>query len=239
MKLLTYNVHGCVGRGGRPEPAAILEVIERSGAEVVALQEVFGDEWRGSLLQGLQQAGYAGVEFHATMETRRGPYGIAMASKVVPTEVQRIELGGVEPRAAIRFHLEIDGRSIDVCGTHLGLSGSERWSQMDRLDRTLADADDRHDDALQVLMGDLNEWRPRTRFMRTVRRRFGWVSGLPTFPVRWPVIALDRIAVRGSPESVRFTRLDRPPANRASDHRPLLAELSWLGGSGVRKKADE
>lgn len=225
LRLLTYNIHGCVGRHGRVDPGAVLETIANSGADVVALQEVIDDG--SDFLRDLEALGFRKIVFSPMLNKPSGVYGILMMSRREPTETQVIDLnlGGIEPRGAIRFHLDLPSGRLDVCGTHLGLSASERMRQISRLDLTLADADERHDDTLQVLMGDLNEWRPRTRFMATVRKRFQWVSRNPTFPARRPVIALDRIAVRGSMRPIRFLRLDAPPANFASDHRPLMAEI--------------
>lgn len=76
IRLLTYNIHGCIGRGGRHQPDAILEVIRESNAEVVALQEVFDegdDDLR--LLESLEDLGYRSVMHDETMDTPRGPYG--------------------------------------------------------------------------------------------------------------------------------------------------------------------
>ncbi len=228
LRLLTYNIHGTIGRLGREDPGAVLEVIRRADADVIALQEVYDDEGQpGSFLRKLEGLGYAATIHGPVLKHARGAYGNVMMSKIEPTEIQRIDLdtGGLEPRGAIRFHLDLPDGPLDVCGIHLGLSPGERLRQIRRLDTELAKADDRHDDVLQVLMGDLNEWRPGTRFMRAVRRRFPHVSRCRTFPARWPLIALDRIAVRGNIRNLRFRRIDTPPADRASDHRPLLAEI--------------
>lgn len=227
IRLLTYNVHGCIGRGGRYEPGAILEVIRESRADVVALQEVFDEEQaRVGFLGNLESLGFATVVHDRTMDTPRGPYGNVLMARAEPGEIQRFDLGGGEPRRAIRFHLDLPGAPLDVCATHLGLRAWERFRQIKEIDEALAEADERMGDRLQILMGDLNEWRLGTRLMRRLRRRFQWVSRAPTFPARRPFLALDRIAVRGSPSSVSFRRLDAPPADRASDHRPLMAEIT-------------
>lgn len=227
LRFLTYNIHGCIGRSGHYQPAAVLEVIRKSDADVVALQEVIDETHeRIRFIDALHALGYRTVVHARTLDKPRGPYGIAMLSRVEPTEVQEIELGGLEPRKALRFHLEHPAGALDLCNTHLGLAGSERWQQIEKLSGILADADERHHDVLQVLMGDLNEWRPRTRLMRTVRQRFEWVSALPTFPSRRPFLALDRIAIRCKPASVHFHRINDAAAIRASDHRALLAEVT-------------
>lgn len=227
LRFLTYNIHGCIGRAGHYQPNAVLEVIRESDADIVALQEVV-DETRERIrfIDTLQELGYRSVVHARTIDKPEGPYGIAMLSRIEPTEMQEIELGGLEPRKALRFHIEHPEGALDLCNTHLGLAGTERWKQIEKLSDILADADERHHDKLQILMGDLNEWRPWTRLMRTVRGRFKWVSSTPTFPSRRPIFALDRIAIRGNPTSVRFQRINNSPAVRASDHRALLAEVT-------------
>jgi len=224
-RLLTYNIHGCVGRLGRRDPHAVLEVIRSSGAEVVALQEVYDDGSDASFLRGLGSLGFATVVHGRTMRKADGHYGNVLMSRVEPAEVERIDLdeGGIEPRGAIRFRLGLDDGPLDVCATHLGLSAAERLRQLRRLE-ALLDAE-AGPPGRQVLMGDLNEWRPASRFMRSIRRGYPFVSRVPTFPARRPIVALDRIAVRGSTAPVRFRRLDAAPADRASDHRPLLVEI--------------
>lgn len=226
LRLLTYNIHGCVGRSGKYEPDAVIEVLRKTNADIIALQEVIDDrEDRIRFIDTLSELGYNSVVHAHTIDTPQGPYGIAMLSKIEPTEVQEIELGGLEPRKALRFHIEHPEGALDVCNTHLGLAGGERWKQIEKLSGILADADERHNDRLQILMGDLNEWRPMTRLMRTLRSRFEWISTSATFPSRRPILALDRIAIRGNPASVSFRRINRAPANHASDHRPILAEI--------------
>lgn len=227
LRFLTYNIHGCIGRTGQYKPDAVLEVIRKSDADVVALQEVI-DETHDRLrfIDSLRELGYDHLVHARTIDKPQGPYGIAMLSRVRPTEIHEIELGGSEPRKALRFHLEHPAGALDVCSTHLGLAGAERWKQIEKLSNILASADERHRDRLQVLMGDLNEWRPQTRLMRRLRKRFEWVSTVTTFPSRRPLLALDRIAIRGRPKTVNFQRIDDPAAVQASDHRALLAEVS-------------
>lgn len=227
LRLLSYNIHGCVDRYGDYRPEAILEVIRQSDADIVALQEVI-DERRERIpfIEALHALGYGSVVHARTIDKPTGPYGIAMLSRIEPSEIQEIELGGLEPRKALRCHIEHPEGALDICNTHLGLAGTERWKQIEKLSGILAEADARHHDALQVLMGDLNEWRPGTRLIRSLRKRFNWVSALPTFPSRRPFLALDRIAIRGKPSSVHFKRINEPSAVRASDHRALLAEVA-------------
>ncbi len=80
-----------------------------------------------------------------------------------------------------------------------------------------------------VVAGDFNS-PPRGSFYRALTDRLtdtwreaGW--GYPaTFPSRWPVVGIDHIFGRG----VRATRA-LVPDSRASDHRPLVADISLNG----------
>ena len=40
LRLMTYNVHGCVGRGGRDSTRDVAAVVARTAPDVVALQEL-------------------------------------------------------------------------------------------------------------------------------------------------------------------------------------------------------
>ncbi|HKK17627.1 MAG TPA: endonuclease/exonuclease/phosphatase family protein, partial [Opitutales bacterium] len=173
LRFLTYNIHGCIGRARKYEPEAVLEVIRKSDADIVALQEVV-DETRDRIrfIDSLKELGYKSVIHAKTVDKPQGPYGIATLSRIEPTEVEEIELGGLEPRKALRCHIEHPEGALDICCTHLGLAGTERWKQIEKLSGILAEADQRHDDRIQILMGDLNEWRPRSRLIRRLRKRF-------------------------------------------------------------------
>ncbi len=228
LRLLSYNIHGGIGRDGREDAGRVLEVIRRADADVVALQEVYDDPSQdSSFVRALEQLGYPTVVHGPVLRRSRGAYGNVMMARRKALEIQRIDLdvGGAEPRGAIRLQLELPGGRLDVCGTHLGLSGSERWRQLRLLEEQLSKVGERDAGALQVLMGDLNEWRPGTRFMRAVRQRFPHLSRCRTFPARRPWIALDRIGLRGPVGQVSFRRLDNAPADRASDHRPIVADV--------------
>lgn len=49
-------------------------------------------------------------------------------------------------------------------------------------------------DHLLVLLGDINEWRPRAYVRRRLEQFFGPSAGVRTFPARYPVLALARVA---------------------------------------------
>jgi endonuclease/exonuclease/phosphatase family metal-dependent hydrolase len=229
MRLLSYNIHGCVGRGGKVDPGAIINVIREARADVVALQEVHDDNVVDrSFLRALERdLDYPSIIYDPTMELPRTRCGNVLMSRSVPEREERLDLSwkSREPRGAIRVLLRHHAREFEITATHLGLAPAERREQLRRLiEPGIPEAGP---DATRILMGDLNEWFPIGRAGRFLRRRFGHVKTVKTFPARWPLFALDRIHVR--PSGVRATKrvLDSPAARTASDHLPLVADLEF------------
>jgi endonuclease/exonuclease/phosphatase family metal-dependent hydrolase len=118
---------------------------------------------------------------------------------------------------------------VQVLNTHFGLSGRERRAQAEALTgrdwlghpRCVGP---------RVLCGDLNAW-PRSPAYRRLGEALcdaqaGRGRALSTFPSRWPLLRLDHVF--HSPElRVREVRVPRTPlTRRASDHLPLLVELT-------------
>jgi endonuclease/exonuclease/phosphatase family metal-dependent hydrolase len=85
----------------------------------------------------------------------------------------------------------------------------------------------RDEDVLTVLLGDINEWLVYGRPLRWLHRRFGCPPHVRTWPAFFPVFALDRIW-SFPPGAMRRLWVPRVAEVRvASDHMPILAELSW------------
>lgn len=229
MRLLSYNIHGCIGRRGIVDPEAILAVIREAEADVVALQEVHdNDAIDRGFLHALENAlDYETVLHGPTMRKANADYGNVLLSRKPPIEDERIDLSfpNREPRGAIRATFDWDGHFLEITATHLGLVPSERRAQL----RRLAETPRRETSMIQVLIGDLNEWFPFGRAGRTLRKRFGRVKTVATFPARFPVFALDRVHVRPD-DRVRIEKrtLDGELARTASDHLPLVADIDFL-----------
>ncbi len=81
-------------------------------------------------------------------------------------------------------------------------------------------------DRMVVVLGDLNEWHPYGRSLRSMARHFGKSARLRTFPSRLPLFALDRIWVWPEQALVE-TKVHRlAPARTASDHLPIKAKIT-------------
>ncbi len=241
LRVMTYNVHSCVGLDGRRAPERIARVIARHAPDIVALQELdVGRERSGHLDQAraIADALEMALEFHPTVTVADEQFGDAILS-VHP--LRRVRAGllpgiGLEPRGAIWVEVEIpDGagstRPIQVMNTHFSLHPRERALAS----AALLGPDWLGDPAAEqdiVLCGDFNAlaWFPS--FRRLSRHLADVQTGLDgrrprrTWFGRFPIGRIDHLLV--DPE---WTVLDvRVPgdalARVASDHRPVIVDLA-------------
>lgn len=238
LRVATYNVHGCVGKGGL-QPERIADVVGALGCDVVALQEIDVHRPRSGAVDQLtliaKKLGYQAIFGPAWERHGSGAYGNALLSKWPIIESSTIALPEqmglrCEPRSLMEARIESANGEVVIWNTHLGVRGREREAQgralIQRAQETL-----RGGKAPLVLMGDLNAG-PAAGFIRnlgllladaraSLRRR------APTYPAWWPVLALDHVLV-SRPLEIVDLRTDRSPLGAiASDHLALAATLKW------------
>lgn len=158
-----------------------------------------------------------------TMLSDISHYGNALLTRLDIEEVYREDISYKrrEPRGAICIKTKLAGKSIHVIATHLGLLPSERRVQVKQLLTIL----EQNPADISVLMGDLNEWFLWGRPHRWLHRHFRDMIAPPTFPSRFPVLALDRIWVEPYTCLRWVRRYDTSVTKKASDHLPLKAEV--------------
>jgi endonuclease/exonuclease/phosphatase family metal-dependent hydrolase len=224
FSVLSYNIHACVGSDRRRNPARIAEVIKESGANIIGLQEVHSD---ASGTEELHQMNYlaAATGLQAipgpAVERKNGHYGNVLLTSYKVRAVHNLNLSypGREPRGAIDAELEIDGATVRVIVTHLGLLPAERRFQVRKL--LLALSAPRAPTV--IILSDFNEWLPTGRSLRWVHTRLGKAALVRTFPSSFPIFALDRIWVSPAAALVKVSRVRTPLTRIASDHLPLKA----------------
>src|SRR6266576_830082 len=222
FSVLSYNIHECVGSDRRRNPARIAEVINRSGAQIIGLQEVHSD---ASGTEELHQMNYlaAATGLQAipgpAVERKNGHYGNVLLTRYKILAVHNLNLSypGREPRGAIDAELEIGGAIVRVIVTHLGLRAPERRFQVRKL--LLALSEPRA--ATVIILSDFNEWLPTGRSLRWIHTRLGKTALVRTFPAAFPLFALDRIWVSPAAALVKVSRVRTPLTRVASDHLPL------------------
>jgi endonuclease/exonuclease/phosphatase family metal-dependent hydrolase len=77
-----------------------------------------------------------------------------------------------------------------------------------------------------VVLGDFNDWLPGRSVVHVLDHRLGRPPRPASFPVRWPIVALDRIWVSPQRALRSIFAHTSPAARRASDHLPVVAEIS-------------
>lgn len=243
LRVATYNVHGCVGTDRQRSEPRIAAVIAELEVDVIGLQELDLNRPRSARVD---QAEIIAAElgwhrhFHAAVRSADGDYGHAILSRY-PLSVRRTAcLPGVAPffcretRAAIGMDVATDFGRVRVINTHLGLGRRERLLQakfLTSVEWLEADADG----APVILLGDFNSLpgsrahQTLTRHLRDVRRLIRPAPPCRTFPTAFPALAVDHIFVSADLQPLSL-KVHRTSLSRvASDHFPLIAELSLTG----------
>ena len=209
MRLVSWNIHGGVGRDGRRDLDRVARVLREARCDAAALQEV-GDPHRS--VQGedrshevADHAAHLGkllgwyVAYGPTLVLAGRPYGNAVLSRHPIVRVRNYDLSvrGHEPRGCLRADLDLGGRALHLFNLHLGLSGGERRRQ-----------------AAMLLSADL---------LRDAARLAGVRQA--TWPAKFPLLRLDRAYVDAAIEVLGCAVLESAEARLASDHLPLWMEL--------------
>ena len=223
LRLVSYNIHGGVGRDRRFNERRILEVLRETEADAIALQEVENTKhgldvlkWLGSELGFHHVAG-------ATLVRTDAHYGNGLLARCPIQETSLLDLSwrGREPRGAISAQIDCDGQRLHIVATHLGLRPAERREQVTRLINLFR----QNPSERAVLLGDLNEWFLWGRPLRRLHRFFERTPCPPTFPSRMPCLSLDRVWTHPRSMLKSLTVHKSAAARVASDHLPLIATL--------------
>jgi len=226
LRVASYNIHACLGMDGHRDPTRIAAVLREIDADVIGLQEV--DALPGETTESLQMQYLASTLGHhaiagPTVLRPNGHYGNALLTRRPVLDVRHVDLTVYrrEPRAALDVDLNIDGATVRVVVTHLGLLPGERRTQVRRLLDQLGES--RAD--VVVVCGDINEWFAVGRPLRWLHARLGRTEGVATFPAAFPVFALDRIWVNPRHAMTGLVAHASPSARVASDHLPVTADI--------------
>lgn len=234
IRLLTYNIHSCVGTDRKLDPARIAEVIAQAAPDIVALQEV--DVGRGRT-GGIDQAHMIAsllkmqAHFHPALTVAEEQYGDAIITALPMSPAKAGPLPSVgEPRGALSVEVTVGTGRLRVINTHLGLRGRERVQQMTALLGPGWLGQGGGSDMPTVLCGDFNAIPPSAAYRLAVRslqdaQLAQGRAARPTFPSAFPLMRLDHIFVTPSLTVERTQVLRTRLTRMASDHLPLVADL--------------
>jgi len=219
LRIASYNVHSCRGTDGKKDAQRIVRVIEELGCDTVGLQEV--DYRLDYIAQKLGMQAIPGL----TLARHDGPFGNALLTRRKVLDVRRLGFtySRREPRNALDVDLEVNGETVRVIVTHLGLWPAERRYQVKKI-LELIRATPSYERV--IVLGDINEWLPLGRPLRWMNALFGRCPAERSFPSRWPLVALDRVWVRPRHALLALKAHRSPLAELASDHLPVKAIIA-------------
>ena len=243
LRVMTYNVHSCLGMDGKLDVERIARVIARARPDVVALQELdVGRARTGAMDQAHLIARYLEMEFHfhPALHIEEERYGDAILTHLPQRLVKAGALPGLagkpqlEPRGALWVAIELDGTEIQVINTHLGLHPRERMAQVMAL---LGNDWLAHEQCREpvILCGDFNAL-PSSPACRRLAGRLKDVQAEArhhrpkgTFSGRFPTVRIDHVFISPGLGVSGIEVHGSELARVASDHLPLVAEVHLRG----------
>jgi endonuclease/exonuclease/phosphatase family metal-dependent hydrolase len=226
FRVATYNVHACVGTDRRHDPHRIASVIGELNADIIALQEF---TYPASV--AIESTTPVTLTMADAYECVLGPtrqsvsecFGNALLTRHRIVEVHRFDLSMArrEARGAIAATIDVRGTIVHVLAAHLGLRVGERRFQV----RQILDYLDSVQHTLVVVLGDFNDWLPGRSVVHVLDERLGTPPRPKSFPVQWPIVALDRVWVSPLKALRGIATHATPKARLASDHFPVVADI--------------
>lgn len=234
LRIVSYNIHHAEGNDGRvdvPRIAAILRALE---PDVVCLQEVDRNlprtDRRDLPAELSAELGMA-VVFDSNYDWEGGEYGNATLTSLPIVSWENHALpnpGDAEPRGCLRTTLRVGTMEIDVWNTHLGLKSDERIAQAEAIVAAVSDRP-------AILAGDLND-RPGSAPIAALTKLFQDVAGdggEATYPAEKARARIDYILATAHFAAAAFRSVQTPETAIASDHLPIVAELTLPAEAGV------
>ena len=240
LRLMTYNVHGCVGLDRRLDVDLIARVIAREAPDLVALQELDvgrarsgGVDQAGAIARRLGMASH----FNAAFRVAEEEYGDAVLS---PLPMRLLRAGSLpkpagvpklERRGALKLEIALPGGGrLQAINTHLGLLPLEQRGQVEALLGADWAGDPAFAEGPAVILGDLNATMRYAAYRRLAARFTDLQTALAaepvrTFPSRMPVLRIDHVFAAGPVRALDAWTPNTADARLASDHLPLVVEV--------------
>jgi endonuclease/exonuclease/phosphatase family metal-dependent hydrolase/glycosyltransferase involved in cell wall biosynthesis len=240
IRLMTYNVHSCVGLDGKISPERIARVIGRHEPDIVAMQELDMNRPRTGrvnqphlIAQKLEML----CHFHPSFQIEEEHYGNAILSRYPMGLIYAGALPGllgrpnIELRGALWTSIKIDDDvTLQFINTHLGLYKKERLNQIEAL---LSNTWLKHPECRIpiVLCGDFNAL-PYSSVYKLIggtlldaQRELKFHKPKATWFSHYPIGRIDHVFVSSDIKVVNVevsrTSLDKV----ASDHLPLIVDI--------------
>ena len=211
----------------------IRDAIEETQADIVLLQEVFGNQHRREMqFEYLADRAWKHYAYGKNAVYPSGHHGNAILSKFPIARWENIDVSTnrLEKRGVLHVRVDVPGE-LDIFCVHLGLFEAGRDEQLTRLAELIAKVPE---ESPVLLGGDFNDWRIKasSKLLKKnqLKEVFETLKDRParTFPAILPALCLDRVYVRGL-KPIHCEVMDTAHWSRLSDHAALFCEVEWPG----------
>ncbi len=224
LRMMTYNVHNCIGTDEKTDFQRVADVIAAQSPDIVALQELDSVTTRNPVfvLQVLaQKTAMPYYIFGPTLfNYQGGKYGLGILSKEKPISWFQVT---IPSENEIRTALFVEFENYYFCSTHFPLNADERTNASAIVCEEAAKLD-----KPVFLGGDLNA-SPAEQSIIRLRQHFTMFNniGEGTYPSAAPTILADYLL--GYPIDYSFEILEKEVIAEpvASDHRPFFAVVKF------------
>jgi endonuclease/exonuclease/phosphatase family metal-dependent hydrolase len=214
VRVVTYNIRHGQGTASGISTDRIAGVVRECRADIVGMNEV----WRVGRF--FDQPAYLGKQlgfefaFAANAEAGLWHQGNLVLTRGRIVRWENVALPrGIERRGCLVAEIDLDGERVVFASPHLSLGPAARRAQLEALARELPDG------VPLVLAGDLN---CDGEELEPLRSRYQFAPSLATYPASRPRRALDHVAFGCHLQLTDVSVVQ----TRASDHLPLVADLS-------------
>ena len=235
LRIMTYNVHSCMGRDGKISPGRIARVISRHHPDIIALQEL-------NTIKGSHQAEIIAdilamtFHFHPSFLVKEREHGNAILSRFPMRSMRAGTLPKLprnpllEPRGAQWVEIDCDGKKIHFFNTHLSLFSREGLMQTEALmgKEWIGSPEC---EGFVIFCGDLNA-SPGSKICRHIGRtlknaqfELSHHHPLKTLPSFFPLGLVDHVFI-GPGIKVKNIEVPRTELEKiSSDHLPLIVDV--------------
>lgn len=215
VRVMTYNVHHCLGGDGRFDAGRVVQVIDKGGADIIALQDLENATEKQTLTnlgRALGMNSYSG--------SPDSPLGFLSHLTLQGIQEYPLAGGGV----CLRGDTCIGGKRLHLFNVRLG--STDRGRQIaSLLGPELLGS--RSVSCPTLVLGDFSDlwWGAGNLNLALSLEKVGRPLWSATYPARFPLAARDRIYLRGGLRVLDCRVLRHRLARQSSTHLPFLVTV--------------
>jgi len=222
ITILSYNVRNCRGLDNSVNYQRVADAINKTNADIVALQELDSATSRSkgiSVLNELATLTGMVATYRASIDFQGGKYGIGILTRQKPLRIAGVALPGKEEQRGV---LAVEMKDYYLACTHFSLTESDRLRSVEIVDQLTS----KYTKPV-FLAGDLNA-NAGSSVIKAFSNNWQFLSDTTelTFPANKPTECIDYVVARkqaGYSFNVIKTMVGNEPV--ASDHLPVLVKV--------------